>query len=98
MLAAGMIVGLGTDGASSNNNLDMFLEMRMAALIHKGIANDLLLPGGGLEMALPRAELFSWRMWAVSRRMKANITVELNQVHLSPVTTPVLPLPMRQGQ
>ena len=28
-------VGLGTDGASSNNKLDMFAEMRLAALIHK---------------------------------------------------------------
>ncbi len=36
MLQRGIKVGLGTDGASSNNNLDMFEEMRLAALLPKG--------------------------------------------------------------
>ncbi|MBP2650077.1 MAG: mtaD [Firmicutes bacterium] len=35
MLEAGLVVGLGTDGASSNNNLDMLEELRLAALLHK---------------------------------------------------------------
>lgn len=35
MLEAGLIVGLGTDGASSNNNLDLLEEVRLAALLHK---------------------------------------------------------------
>jgi len=35
MLAAGMTVGLGTDGCASNNNLDLFGEMDMAAKCHK---------------------------------------------------------------
>lgn len=35
MLAAGVCVGLGTDGASSNNNLDMLEELRLAATLHK---------------------------------------------------------------
>ena len=39
MQKAGVTVGLGTDGAASNNKLDMFAEIRLAALIHK--ANEL---------------------------------------------------------
>jgi len=35
MLAKGINVALGSDGAPSNNNLDMFIEMRLASLIHK---------------------------------------------------------------
>jgi len=35
LLAAGVCVAIGTDGASSNNNLDMVEEMRLAALLHK---------------------------------------------------------------
>ncbi len=35
LLAAGICVGLGTDGAASNNNLDLFLEMDTAAKLHK---------------------------------------------------------------
>ncbi len=36
MMARKMSVGLGTDGASSNNKLDMYEEMRLVALLHKG--------------------------------------------------------------
>ncbi len=35
LLNAGVNVGLGTDGAASNNNLDMLEEMKLAALLHK---------------------------------------------------------------
>lgn len=40
LLAAGAVVGLGTDGAASNNNLDLLEEARLAALIHKGYTGD----------------------------------------------------------
>jgi 5-methylthioadenosine/S-adenosylhomocysteine deaminase len=40
MIARGVNVGLGTDGAASNNRLDLFEEMRLAALLAKGVAND----------------------------------------------------------
>jgi 5-methylthioadenosine/S-adenosylhomocysteine deaminase len=38
--AVGIRVGLGTDGAASNNGLDMFNEMRAAALVAKAVTND----------------------------------------------------------
>ncbi|HIV85576.1 MAG TPA: amidohydrolase [Candidatus Monoglobus merdigallinarum] len=40
MLKAGINVALGTDGASSNNSLDMFEEMKAAALVHKGVTRN----------------------------------------------------------
>lgn len=40
MLAAGVQVGLGTDGAASNNDLDLWEEIRLAALVHKQKEGD----------------------------------------------------------
>jgi len=40
LLAAGVNVGIGTDGAASNNRLDLFGEMRQAALLAKAVAGD----------------------------------------------------------
>ena len=40
LLDKGMIVGIGTDGAASNNDLDMMDEMRSAALLAKAISNN----------------------------------------------------------
>lgn len=40
LIDEGINVALGTDGAASNNNLDMFGEMHTAALLGKAVAND----------------------------------------------------------
>jgi 5-methylthioadenosine/S-adenosylhomocysteine deaminase len=40
MLEAGLNVGIGTDGPASNNDLDMFEEVRLAAFIAKAVTND----------------------------------------------------------
>ena len=48
MLELGVDVGIGTDGPASNNDLDMFEEMRLAALLAKGGS-----PAGGDPTAVP---------------------------------------------
>lgn len=40
LLKAGVTVSLGTDSAASNNNLDLFQEISLAALLHKGVSGD----------------------------------------------------------
>lgn len=40
MLERGINVGIGTDGAASNNRLDLFQEMRTAALLAKAVGDD----------------------------------------------------------
>ena len=40
MLELGLNVGIGTDGPASNNDLDMWEEMRLAALLAKGVNSD----------------------------------------------------------
>jgi len=40
MLSVGLNVGIGTDGPASNNDLDMFEEIRLAAFLAKGITGD----------------------------------------------------------
>lgn len=53
MKAAGVPIALGTDGVSSNNNQDMFEEMKFAAVLHNGVTHNplALLPQDVLAMA-----------------------------------------------
>ena len=40
LIKRGVNISIGTDGAASNNDLDMFAEMRQAAILAKGVSGD----------------------------------------------------------
>ncbi|MBP7572183.1 MAG: amidohydrolase family protein, partial [Acidobacteria bacterium] len=66
-LAAGLRVGLGTDGAASNNDLDMVEAMRQAALLHKLATGDpRAVPA---EAALEMATIGGARALGLDRRV-----------------------------
>ena len=91
MLAAGVNVGLGTDGAASNNDLDLWEEIRMAALLHKVNSGDpTALPAGdALAMATrlgAKAARLGDRVGQLKPGLRADlIQVELNKTHQLPL-------------
>ena len=57
LLSAGAVVGLGTDGAASNNRLDLFNEMYLAATVHKVRGGDPTLVKAGEALAVVKETL-----------------------------------------
>ncbi|NLP36233.1 MAG: amidohydrolase [Firmicutes bacterium] len=89
LLKRGVTVGLGTDGAASNNNLDMLEEMRLAALLHKGSRMDPTLISASEAIAMATREsakaAFLDNVGVVASGMKADlILIKLKQPHLVP--------------
>jgi 5-methylthioadenosine/S-adenosylhomocysteine deaminase len=62
MLGAGVLVGLGTDGAASNNALNLLAEIQTAALVHKGVRLD--------PLAVPAAAAFQMATIGGARALK----------------------------
>jgi len=89
LLAGGATIGLGTDGVASNNNLDMFEELRLAALLHKGVRRD-----ATVINAFEALEMATWRgaesigLSDVGRLMPGYradlICVDMSSPHLCP--------------
>ena len=89
MLAANMCVALATDGASSNNNLNMLHEIRLAALLHKVSSLDpLAVPArAALSMATKSgAEALNLeKVGELKEGFRADITIfNTNDVHWCP--------------
>jgi 5-methylthioadenosine/S-adenosylhomocysteine deaminase len=90
MLEAGVMVGVGTDGPASNNDLDMFEELRLASFIAKAITKD--------PTALPAKTAFSMGTilgakslhidhltGSIEKGKRADIVlVDLNSIHTQP--------------
>jgi len=90
LLSAGIPVALGTDGASSNNDLDMLQEMRTCALLHKVNSMDpTVLPAyKALEMATvngAQALGLSKQIGRLQKGYKADmIIIDLDAAHQIP--------------
>ena len=94
-LKAGVPVGLGTDGAASNNDLDMFEAMRFAALLHKHATADpsTLSARTVLEMATIRGARtlgMENRIGSLEPRKRADlITVSTTGARQTPMYDPI---------
>jgi len=95
LLSAGINVALGTDGAASNNDLDMLGEMRTAALLAKGMTQDAAaLPAHqALRMATlhgARALGLESEIGSITAGKAADLTaVRLDGIETQPIYHPV---------
>jgi 5-methylthioadenosine/S-adenosylhomocysteine deaminase len=93
-LARGVTVGLGTDGAASNNNLDLWGEMSLAARLHKVWQGDPTVLPAREVVALATREAATVlalgdRVGTLTKGKQADlIVVDVNQPHLTPLYDP----------
>jgi 5-methylthioadenosine/S-adenosylhomocysteine deaminase len=94
LLDKGVAVGLGTDGAASNNNLDLWGEMSLTARLHKVWRQDPTLLPAAQTVALATREGakvlgLEDRIGTLTPGKEADlIVVELNHPHLTPLFDP----------
>ncbi len=90
MLERGINVAIGTDGAASNNNLNLFEEIHLASLIHKGYTGDptIIKPDDLLLMATRNGARAQGRAdcgeLAVGKKADL-IAIDLQKPHLMPM-------------
>jgi 5-methylthioadenosine/S-adenosylhomocysteine deaminase len=86
MLETGLNVGIGTDGPASNNDLDMFEEMRLAALLAKGTSGDpTALPARQALLMATRLGAQAMHLGHLTGSIEAGKRADLILVDLSPV-------------
>lgn len=94
MLEKGVCVGFGTDGAASNNNLDMFEEMSTAAKFHKFVNMDPTVLNA--ETAVAMATIEGAKVLGLDDKIGSLevgkqadiITIDIHKPHLTPMYVP----------
>ncbi|MFD1426121.1 amidohydrolase [Kroppenstedtia sanguinis] len=95
MLNAGIRPSLGTDGAASNNNLDLMEEVHLAALIHKGARRDPEAVPAEIALRMgtsygAEALFLEDQIGSLEVGKQADlISIDLKGAHLQPVHDPV---------
>lgn len=95
LIKSGVAVAIGTDGAASNNDLDLFGEMRTAALLAKGVSKDpsVMDAATALEAATlsgARAIGLEDRIGSIEVGKRADlVAVDFGSVNLAPVFNPL---------
>jgi 5-methylthioadenosine/S-adenosylhomocysteine deaminase len=90
MIEAGLKVGIGTDGAASNNDLDMFEEIRLAAFLSKSTSGDPTnLPAPVALTMATRMGAEALQLGAITGSLEAGkradlILVDNSRIHNSP--------------
>jgi len=104
MRSRGIRVGVGTDGAASNNRLDVLTEMRTAALLAKGSSGDarVVAAAEALEMATiegARAIGLESRIGSIVPGKAADLTaIDLGSLETSPCYDPLSHLAYAAGR
>nr|WP_147822742.1 amidohydrolase [Salidesulfovibrio onnuriiensis] len=94
MLDAGVVVGLGTDGAASNNQLNMFRDMGLAALMGKVRADDASAVSASSVLDMATRNSAQCLHWPELGRIEAGcpadiIALDLDAPNLQPLFNPV---------
>lgn len=104
MRELGINVGIGTDGAASNNRLDLLLEGRTAALVAKGVTGDATVWSAhdtleAMTLAGARALGLDDRIGSIEPGKSADlVAIDLAQVQTLPVHDPVSQLIYAAGR
>ncbi len=95
LLEAGAVVGLGTDGCASNNNLDMLEEAHLTALLHKVHSGDPTVVPAATALAMAtRLSAQALGLGDIIGTLEAGkradiIIVDMSSPHLQPPRDPV---------
>ena len=97
MLAAGLNVSLGTDGAASNNTLNMIRELGLLTTLHKGVTGDPQAVGAreGFDIATKNGAkaLGLDNVGEIKPGMKADLAIlDLDRPNIQPLNNPVAAL------